>query len=505
MLDIFLTKSKYVDYMTCMNRGWLDLNKKSEKIEEDLSENPIVQGGVEAGILARGLFGPYTLIDNGSGESVDILIQRTNEAILQGDNVICEATFRYQHNLCKVDILKRNDDGTYSIYEVKGTTNPYKGSKRFELEDKYLNDIAYQYYVLKKSGIDVSHCYIVYLNNQYIYDGTYNLNALFNVGDVTDSILIESENVESNIQQLNTIALKSEEPIITFASNKCKECPYNKHCYEVMGVPEENSVLGLYNDRKKYSYLNEGIKSFEDLINNKIPLSIFNERMVDFRLNNKEPFVNKRELNYFLNQFRYPLYFFDFETYQCAIPKVIGTRPYQQIPFQYSLHIMYEDGRIVHKEYLASNYEEPRIDLIHQMLTDLECEGTIIAYNDSFEKSRIKELARDFDEYRIPLYNLLDRFMDLADVFEKGMYYKKEMSRTSIKDVLPSLFPDDPTLDYHNLEDVHKGDEASNAFMLLPSLDVSTRNKLRESLLKYCCLDTFAMVKIYNLLIKLGE
>ena len=227
--------------------------------------------------------------------------------------------------------------------------------------------------------------------------------------------------------------------------------------------------------------------------------------MVDFRLNNKEPFVNKRELNYFLNQFRYPLYFFDFETYQCAIPKVIGTRPYQQIPFQYSLHIMYEDGRIEHKEYLASNYEEPRIDLIHQMLTDLECEGTIIAYNDSFEKSRIKELARDFDEYRIPLYNLLDRFMDLADVFEKGMYYKKEMSRTSIKDVLPSLFPDDPTLDYHNLEDVHKGDEASNAFMLLPSLDVSTRNKLRESLLKYCCLDTFAMVKIYNLLIKLGE
>ncbi len=152
------------------------------------------------------------------------------------------------------------------------------------------------------------------------------------------------------------------------------------------------------------------------------------------------------------------------------------------------------------KEYPASNYNEPRLDLIIQMINDLGNTGAIIAYNDSFEKSRIKELARDFLAYYEPLMNMLDRFKELAEVFEKGYYYQKEISRTSIKDVLPSLFPNDPGLDYHNLEDIHKGDEASKAFVMLPTLDSESAYKLRSSLLKYCCLDTFAMVKIYQFL-----
>ena len=503
MPKMCLTKSKYVDYMNCINRSWLDMNRKSEKIEEDLSENVYVKGGIEAGILARNLFGSFTLIDNNNGESIEELVNRTRDALNNNHKVICEATFKYNDNICQVDILLKNEDGTYSIYEVKGTTNPYADSKRSKLESKYINDISYQYYVLTKSGINVSNCYIVYLNNTYVYNGIYNLEHLFEIDDVTNLILEEYLNVESNINSILECMNQSEEPIITFKSKTCKECPYNKHCYKIKEVPEENNVLGLYNDRKKYDYLNNGIKSFEDLVNNRIKLSEFNERMVDYRLNNKGPYINKIELKYFLNQFKYPLYFFDFETYQCAIPKIEGSRPYQQIPFQYSLHIMYDDGRLEHKEYLASNYDEPRLDLINQMLNDLGDSGTIIAYNDSFEKSRISELARDFEEYSDPLMNLLNRFMDLEDVFKYGYYYQKEISRTSIKDVLPSLFPNDPTLDYHSLNDVHKGDEASKAFLMLPSLNENDRNRLRESLLKYCCLDTFAMVKIYLFLTQL--
>jgi hypothetical protein len=492
-----MTNSKYVDYMECNNRGWLDKNRRNEKLEEDLSENATVQGGLEAGIMARGIFGDYTLIDDGS---IDELASKTQLAINNHTSVICEATFKYNNNICKVDILKRNDDGSYSIYEVKGVTNPYTTASRKTMDRKYIDDIAYQYYVLTNLGINVTSNYLVYLNNEYVYDGHYDLNNLFIIENLTNAILLEFPNVESNIEKINRCINQAEEPEIIFASKTCKECPYNKHCYKVKEVPEKNSVLGLYKENKKYDYLNQGIKSFEDLRKNGIKLKPFNQRMIDSRLDNLPPFINNNELRYFLNSFKYPLYFFDFETYQNAIPKTICTRPYQPIPFQYSLHIMHEDGGLEHREYLASNYNEPRLDLIIQKINDLGNTGSIIAYNDSFEKSRIKELARDFPAYYEPLMNMLDRFKDLAQVFEKGYYYQKEISRTSIKDVLPSLFPNDPCLDYHNLDDVHKGDEASKASVMLPTLDSELAYKLRSSLLKYCCLDTFAMVKIYQFL-----
>ena len=106
---MFMTKSKYVDYMQCNNRGWLDKNRRSEKVEEDLTENIYVQGGIEAGIMARNLFGPFTLIDNNLGESNDTLVERTKVVIENNVDVICGATFKYNDNICQVDILKKND------------------------------------------------------------------------------------------------------------------------------------------------------------------------------------------------------------------------------------------------------------------------------------------------------------------------------------------------------------------------------------------------------------
>lgn len=500
---MFMTKSKYVDYMSCINKSWLDKNRKDEKQEENLEDNIHIKEGLEVGALARNMFGDHVLIDNNTGESIPTLVKKTKEAIINDVPAIAEATFKYNNNICKVDMLVKNEnEDTYSIYEVKATTNPYTNKKKDVLEDKYLYDISYQYYVLTKLGIEVTNCYIVYLNNEYVYNGIFILDHLFEFRNVTDAILLEYPNVENNIDKINAYINQKEEPEI-ICSKTCVDCPFNKHCYRIKGLPDKNSVLDLYGDRNKFKYLNDGIKSFKDLRDNNIKLSSFNQRMVDSRLDNLAPFVNKDELFSFLKVFHYPLYFFDFETFQQAIPTVENSSPYQQIPFQYSLHIMKEDGSLGHREHLASNYDEPRLDLIKQMINDLGKSGSIVAYHASFEQGRIQELARDFPEYSEQLTSLLDRFVDLEDVFKKGMYYKKEISRTSIKDILPSLFPDDSSLDYHNLKDVHKGDEASKAFLMLPSLDDEARNKLRESLLKYCCLDTFAMVKIFQFLTKL--
>jgi hypothetical protein len=267
--------------------------------------------------MARGIFGDYTLIDDGS---IDALASKTQLAINNHTSVICEATFKYNNNICKVDILKRNDDGSYSIYEVKGVTNPYTTALRKTMDRRYIDDIAYQYYVLTNLGINVTSNYLVYLNNEYVYDGHYDLNNLFIIENLTNAILLEFPNDESNIEKINRCINQAEEPESIFASKTYKECPYNKHWYKVKEVSEKNSVLGLYKDKKKYDYLNQGIKSFEDLRKNGIKLKPFNQRMIDSRLDNLPPFIKNNELRYFLNSFNYPLYFFDFETYQNAIP-----------------------------------------------------------------------------------------------------------------------------------------------------------------------------------------
>lgn len=491
----YITKTKYVDYMECINRAWLDNYKKAEK-KDDTSNNQIKEGE-KIGEFARSIFGEYTLIKPSDDYSFGELIDHTKKSLAAGDSVICEATFEYNNNLCMVDILKNNQDGTYSIYEVKGITSPYKYNK---LEKQYLDDISFQYYVLKKCGINVKSTYIIYINNQYEYDGNaHNLNSLFQIDNVDEYVFSEYSNVENNLKQIDKTRRRLVEPEIIFAS-KCKECPFNEHCYKTKNIPEKNSVLNLYNDRNKYKYLNKGIKSFKDLLKNYVNLTQFNRNMVECRIYNLEPRINYPDLDNFLSQFEYPIYFFDFETYQEAIPTILHQKPYQQIPFQYSLHVLYEDGTLEHKEYLASNYKEPRLDLIIQMIEDLGKEGTIVAYNIRFEKTRISEMAIDFPEYQTDLIPLNSRFIDLEIPFKDSMYYCKEMSRTSIKDVLPSLFPNEPALDYHILEDVHKGDEASAAYLSLKDLNEEKEEQLRKALLEYCKLDTFAMVKIYQFL-----
>ena len=138
------------------------------------------------------------------------------------------------------------------------------------------------------------------------------------------------------------------------------------------------------------------------------------------------------------------------------------------------------------------------------MIKDLGDSGSIIAYNDAFEKGRIKEMAELIPEYKNELEAFLPRFIDLAKVFQKGYIYNRLMGGSfSIKSVLPALFPNDESLNYKNLEGVHRGDEASNAYMTLPTLNTEEYNKTRYNLLKYCELDTYAMLKIYYKIIEL--
>jgi hypothetical protein len=201
-----------------------------------------------------------------------------------------------------------------------------------------------------------------------------------------------------------------------------------------------------------------------------------------------------------MKQLYYPIYFLDFESFQPPIPLYENSRAYEQIVFQYSLHYIEQDGgELYHKEFLAEPGEDPRRKLAEQLCIDIPKNVCVAAYNMTFEKGRIKELAQLYPDLSEHLMNIHDHIVDLIIPFRRKDYYCKDMQGSySVKYVLPALFPDDPSLNYKNLEDIHNGGDASAAFSAMQNMPPDELQRCRNNLLKYCGLDTYAMVKIWE-------
>ena len=492
-MEHYYSKSKFVSFKGCNKRLWLDYFKPEVK-KETTNETQLINGNI-VGDLAMGLFGDYYLAET-FDNNLNIQAENTQNAILREERVICEAAFLYQNHYCAVDILVKDDCG-YSIYEVKSTTH---------LDDRYYYDLAYQYYVLKNWGLEINSINLVHINSDYVLRGQFKLDEYFKIVNLTDEVKTKYDEVSNLLIKAEEI-LNSNKEIPSVICSECMKfggCGFLDYCKKYNNIPNENSVLDLYNNRSKVKQINSGIITFDDLTKTNFKLSEIQKRQIDFALNNKdEYYVDKKSIKKFLDQLVFPLYFFDFEAYQAVVPKYEGTKPYQQIPFQYSLHIMDRNGNIIHKEFLADGFNNPMNDISKKMIEDLgEC-GSIIAYNDSFEIGRIKELI-NATRYKEELSKMIPRFVDLADIFQKGYCYNRRMGGSfSIKSVLPALFPNNSELNYKNLEGVHKGDEASNAYIMLATMSKEEYDQTRKNLLAYCKLDTLAMVRIYQKLLEL--
>ena len=229
-------------------------------------------------------------------------------------------------------------------------------------------------------------------------------------------------------------------------------------------------------------------------------LNEIQQRQVDYALHDLGDYTNPEKIRAFLSKLSYPLYFLDFETLQPAIPIYLGSKPYSQIPFQYSLHyIEREGGELKHSEFLGEPEEDPRRALAARLCEDIPMGVCVTAYNKKFECSRIEELAEAFPDLAEHLMNIHSNIVDLLVPFQSGWYYNRAMGGSfSIKSVLPALFPDDPALDYHNLEEIHHGGEAMTAFPAMLNMTREERERTRRNLLKYCGLDTYAMVKVWE-------
>ena len=485
MNEIHLSKSKYCRAIQCNKMLWLEKNKPEEKGEMD--NQAVLDNGTKVGELAKGIFGKHTNIEY--DENLDKMIYDTKEALKESSNIITEASFKYKNNFCSIDILKVNGNSV-EIYEVKSST---------EIKDIYLDDISYQFYILNKLGYKVTKASIIYINNQYIRHGELNLSEFFNSEDVTDIVQEKQKEIESKIKEINEYMKQEAEPKqeIGMQCFKPYQCQFWKYCTK--HLPEHNvfQIRKMHKD-KALKFYYEGKTNFKDLLEENMNWKF--KQQIEFEEFNYEPHIDKQKIREFMKNLYYPIYFLDFETMQTAIPEFDNSKPYQQIPFQYSLHyIEKENGELFHKEFLAESGTDPRRKLAEQLVKDIPKDVCVTAYNMMFEKGRIKELAEIFPDLEEHLMNIHDHIQDLMIPFSDRMYYCKEMKGSySIKYVLPALFPNDSELDYHTLPLIHNGGEAMDIFPKIKDMSKEEQKKAREGLLKYCKLDTYAMVKVWE-------
>ena len=484
-----LSKSKYCSAVQCNKMLWLYKNKPEEECSVDNSS--VLDNGTEVGELAKQLLGES--IDIEFNSDLNVMINDTNKHLNDKDIVITEASFVYNNNFCSVDLLKVNDN-TYEIYEVKSST---------EIKDIYLYDISYQYYVLNSLGLNVTKCSIVHINSNYTRVGDLELDKLFNIVDVTDIVLSKQDIVSNKIEEINRYMEQDDEPSerLDIHCVKPYDCPFFNYCTRNIEKPNVFDIRRMTN-KNKFDLYNSGVYKYEDLLKENINWKF--KQQIEYELYDKEDNIDKVMINGFLDTLSYPLYFLDFETYQQSIPMYDNVKPYMQIPFQYSLHYIESvDGELKHTEYLGDGVNDPRRELALRLVNDIPKDVCTIAYNMMFEKMVIKNLASLFPDLSDHLMNIHDNMKDLMIPFKDRAYYTKDMHGSySIKYVLPALFPDDPSLNYHNLDMVHNGSEAMNSYSNLSSLSKEEQDKLRYNMLKYCQLDTYAMVKIYYKLLE---
>jgi len=499
--DKLLTKSLYLRGLQCEKSLWLKINNSD--VLEDINKSilQIFETGSKVGALACNLF------PNGKRISFentvrDQRIALTKQWIEDGVSTIYEATFEFDGVLVMVDILNRDSDGNFEIYEVKSSS--WNSKKKLKDIDTYIKDVSIQYYVLNGCGLNISKAAVTLLNGDYIRGDELDINDLFIHQIVTDEVISLQNRIPGTLESFRGALNEQEiEPDIDIGWH-CKKpykCDASEYCWRVQRKIPEYSVFNIFPLTKKSKALelyHQGIVNIDE-IPKSFQLTDKQQLAVDASKSSidKKPQINRNKLALFLSSLSYPFYYLDFETFQQPIPEFKGISPFQQIPFQYSVHVQQNNQTLEHKEFLGKEGSDPRERLVKKLIKDIPMNATVLAFNASFEQMVLKGLAKQFSQYEDHLLSISENIIDIAIPFQKRYYYLAEMKgRHSIKIVLPLLVPEMAEA-YKGLDLVHDGSEAMQAFSILGDIeDPEKIRRIRESLIEYCKLDTLAMVKI---------
>ncbi|MBI4448400.1 DUF2779 domain-containing protein [Candidatus Woesearchaeota archaeon] len=473
-----LSKSKYLTGLTCPRLFWMTFHQPEKLPAIDDALQARFEQGREIGTLAKKRWS-----DGVDLEALPIAskIQQTIE-LLTSRKPIFEAAFSSKGTYCQVDALVPSENG-WDIVEVKSSAS---------VKDEHILDVAFQRHCLGLAGINVERCRVMHLNSQYVYDGALDVHALFTIIDVSAEVDEMIGDVPRNLKQLQKILAlkKAPEPKLGEECLNPGECPV---C--LLDLPADNVTELTRFKNTAYDLINNDIVLIKDIPAN-IKLNDKQRLQVECVLTGK-PAIDRDAVRGFLKKLIYPVYCIDFETTNPAIPLFVGMRPYQQIPFQVSIHVIEKDGSLSHIEWLAQGNDDPRPGII-ETLRKIGPVGTVLSYNKSFEEGRIKELAETYPD-ETWLLGLLDRMQDLIVPFRSFWYYHPlQRGSCSMKAVLPAL----TGRTYKGME-ISQGDQAAREFLEViwrGNKNGRDTKKLRAALLEYCGQDTLGMVEILEVL-----
>jgi hypothetical protein len=480
----YVSKSKFLWGSQCRKLLWIAYNDKDQIPEADAAQQAIFDQGHEVGALAKALYSGGIEVSAGVTDFAQVL-QNSLEAA-KARKPLFEAGFVYNGGFARVDILNPVGRNEWDIIEVKSST---------EVKDVNLIDLAFQVFVYTGAGLKIRRCCLMHVNRDYVRRGAVDPKTFFKVVDVTKDVAGLSREIEPQLEDMFATIRRKQEPEIKIGPH-CSDpyaCPLRDKCWAFL--PPDNVFNLYYGGRKCWRLLQDGVVNLKD-----IPESIdltdrqAIQRKVAFT---GQPHVDRKALASFLKRLRYPVSYLDFETFSTAIPLFDGLSPWQQVPFQFSLHRQAAPGaKPEHHSFLADGSSDPRPEFLNRLRDSIGDKGTVVVYNEKFEKGVLDKLAESFLEHAGWIENVKRRVVDLLEPFQSFDYYHPEQhGSASIKAVLPVL----TGRSYADLE-IQEGGQASLEFLRVHFGDATEdeRRKVRGQLERYCGQDTEGMVWIVD-------
>ncbi len=491
-----LSKSDYMMYLKQPAWLWLKKHDKTKLPEPDANlQGMFDEGNLFESIVEQRFVGLRRLGFESYQEYLS-LPKRTAEAIAQGERLISQGRFEHEQLTCICDVVAVVGEHQLELIEIKGST---------KVKPEHLDDLAFQAVVLEGAGFEVLKCSVVYCNNQYVRHGEIEADKIAIEKDVTEHVLNKREATRREIDKALKVMASSTMPDPSPARARGGGFREWLEIYLSLNQPEgDHHIYQICrpNAQLLAELESRGINAIADIPDD-LELHPAQARQVQVTKLG-QPVVHQAKIEKFLNGFEYPLYFLDYETLASVIPPFDGLRPYQQLPFQYSLHILEAPGAdLQHREYLHEESDNPAPALLAQLSGDIGPRGSVVVWSASFEKGCNELMAQLWPEHAEFLEQLNARVVDLMDPFMRGWYADCNFyGSASIKKVLPVLAPE---LSYKELG-IQEGASAQRRWMQTVLGGASDgKSQLMSELREYCALDTLAMVKIYQYLQSLGK
>lgn len=487
-----LSKSKIIAYRQCPKRLWLEIHKP--ELRDDSASEAVFAIGYQVGEIARRIYDPHdtgTTIDIGALGHGGALALSAELLAAQGDAPVFEAGVSINGALAYADVMLPDvSDGRFAwrMVEVKSSAS---------VKDYQRDDIAVQTYIATTAGVPLSSVSLAHIDTSFVYQGDGDYRGLLVEKDLTEEAVARAPEVAEWIAGAQSVAAADEEPVIP-TGPQCSSpfaCAFSAYCNRDQVFPEYplDSLPRLHPSRRA---LIEQM-GHDDLRD--VPDDALNDIQVRVKQCSASgiPYFDAEGAAAELAPYGFPAYFLDFETIAFAVPAWKGTRPFQQLPFQFSLHVLAADGALDHHGFLDLSGADPSLACAVDLIRLCGKKGPVFAYNAGFESRVIRELAARYPEHAVRLNAIAARLVDLLPIARRHYYHPSQHGSWSIKAVLPALCPD---LSYDSLDGVHDGNMAQAAYQeaIASNTTVERKEQLRAQLHEYCKLDTLAMVRIWQ-------